>query len=92
MTASAKAVTFTVQVETKNQEDGDNSATELLVSPQSITLTAGSFTKFNAGEDLDSGSQGIKELVRFKYVIKTETANTIAMVHFRMLNPSWLSN
>ena len=34
----------------------------------------------------------MKELVRFEYVLKSETANVLANVHFRMLNPSWLSN
>ena len=89
---SSEASTLTVQVETKNSTDGDNDATDLLGTPEDITLTTGTTTKFDAGAGLDSGSQGFKELYRLKYLFKSASANALAMVHFRELDVSWLSN
>ena len=85
--------TFSVQVQTKNSEDADMDAVDLLVSPQAITLsTDEGITSFNAGAKLsDTGNQGMKALVRFKYIVKAKN-NGRAWVHFRMLNPAWRSN
>jgi hypothetical protein len=85
--------TFTVQVQTKNAEDSDMDAVDLLVSPQSIGLgTDEGVTSFSAGAKLsDTGNQGMKALVRFKYMVKAK-ADGRAWVHFRMLNPAWRSN
>ena len=80
-----------MQVETKNAEDSDKEAIELLATTETITLTAGTITKFEAGANLDSANQGMQELVRFVYILTAQTG-TQAWVHFRMLNPSWLSN
>ena len=57
-----------------------------------MSLTAGDFTKFNAGAALDSANQGFKDLYRFEYVLSSETADVLALVYFRMLEPSWLTN
>ena len=90
--AGANISAFTIQVQTKNKDQSDMSAASLLSTAQSITLTAGSYTKFNAGASLDSTTdQGVLELVRFCYKVKAQSGK-LAWVHFRMLNPSWLSN
>lgn len=85
--------TFSIQVQTKNAEDSDLDAVDLLGSPQSITLgTDENITNFQAGAKLsDTVNQGMKALVRFKYIVKSKV-NGRAWVHFRMLNPAWRSN
>jgi len=83
---------FTIQVQTKNAEDSDMSAVDVGTGA-SITLgTDEKVTNFEAGGKLSSATdQGFKELVRFQYTVKAKT-NGRAWVHFRMLNPAWLSN
>jgi hypothetical protein len=84
--------TFTIQVETKNQEDSDKDAVDV-GSAATITLgTDENITSFERGASLSDGAaQGMKELVRFKYTVTARTSGR-AWVHSRMLNPSWLSN
>ena len=43
------------------------------------------------GASLDSANQGMQDLVRFKFTLAA-VATKHAWVHFRMLNPTWLSN
>ena len=89
---ASKIDSFKVQVQTKNKEDADKDAVDLLGTAQSITLTAGAYTKFNAGASLDSTTDaGFLELVRFMYIPKAD-AGKLAWVHYRMLPPSWLTN
>lgn len=84
---------FKILVETKNSDQGDNSATELN-GPNGETITLGTVYNrhdFDVGDDVDGGTQGCLELVRFKYIVDGP-ASGIGWVHFRMLEPQWLTN
>ena len=47
---------FSVQVQTKNSEDSDKDAVDLLGTAQAVTITAGTITSFEAGAGLDSAA------------------------------------
>jgi hypothetical protein len=78
---SSGAVTMACQVETKNNEDPDSSATNLGASI-SVTTTAGAVTKANRS--------GALELVRYKITITGTSA--LQWVHFRSNPPIWQPN
>ena len=87
---------FEITVQTKNTEDSDKDQ----VSPaggtsNSITLSTETLTKFNVGAKLsDTTNLGFKELYRYKYFVdggESDPGGT-GFVHFRMLNPAWLTH
>src|SRR5262252_9015983 len=84
---------FVIDVQTKNTDESDKT----VVNPNSgasnsITLTANTVTNFQVGAALTSTALlGFKELVRFKYGITASGAGN-GWVHFRILNPAWLTN
>lgn len=85
---------FKITVETKNVDDSDKD----VVTPQggglqTITLASPPvLTTWEVGANLSSGNTGFLELVRFKYWLISETSDVEPWVHFRMLNPIWLTN
>jgi hypothetical protein len=90
---------FEITVQTKNSEDSDKDAvTPKDGSSVSITIaTTETITKFNVGAKLSATGAtdvGFKELFRYKYEVAgpTEGASGNGFVHFRMLNPGWLTN
>lgn len=84
---------FQISVQTKNSEDSDKDATAPQGgSAQNMTLTQLALTTWEVGANLSSANAGFKELVRFKYEVVSLTASTEPWVHFRVLNPLWLSN
>lgn len=95
--ATTNIAEFLIDVQTKNSEQSDNEQDTF--SPangasNSITLTSNTATKFTVGAALNStASNGILELVRFRYqIIADEGFSGRGFAHFRMLNPSWLTN
>jgi hypothetical protein len=80
---------FKITVETKLREDDDNSRVTV-GSFESISLSAG-IHKFKRGATVASGHSGLKELVRYRLDLETNT-NQLGWVHFRVLNPTWLAN
>ena len=82
-----------VEVQTKNSEQDDGNAVTLGTT-SGVQGVVGD-TPWAAGADLLSGGvTGLLELVRYQYTI---TAGKSAQghasgVHFRMLNPGWLSH
>lgn len=86
---------FSVTVQTKNSEESDKDA----VAPQggadnAITPATETVTKFNVGAKLSSTTDlGFKELMRYKFKV-TAASGTGAngFVHFRMMNPAWLTH
>lgn len=83
--------TVKVEVETKNSEQDDDSAT-LMSGGGSGTLSTAGRTAFSAGASIEQGSTnaGLLELSRYKItVIGTDAGDG---VYIRMLNPSWLSH
>lgn len=81
-------------IETKNTEDDDKDA---LTSFASVTISSFSSlparTKLVAGASLDSTTtdSGFRELVRYRYTLDSSSSDG-GFIHFRMLNPAWLSN
>jgi hypothetical protein len=95
---SAGLESFRITVQTKNPEDSDKDA----VTPKdggsvniAITTTE-TITKFNVGARLSATGAtdvGFKELFRYRYDVEgPEGATGNGFVHFRMLNPGWLTN
>jgi hypothetical protein len=90
---------FDVTVQTKNSEDSDKDA---VVPKDGANVSIGistteTITKFNVGAKLSATGAtdvGFKELFRYKYdVTGPETPGAAnGFVHFRMLNPAWLSH
>jgi hypothetical protein len=86
---------FKISVETKNSEDSDKDQSAFTPQgggAQTMTLTALALTTWEVGADLGSSNNGFLELVRFKYQLISATASTEPWVHFRILNPVWLTN
>lgn len=85
---------FAITVQTKNTEDSDKDA----VAPNggtsnAITLTTETVTKFNVGGKLSSSTDlGFKEMFRYKYELNNSEIGGTGFVHFRMLNPAWLTH
>ena len=85
---------FSIDVQTKNSEDDDavgNNASNKLVT-QAITLTANTRTPITAGSSLGAATDRFEELYRFKISLQAQENTRGGFVHWRMLNPSWLSN
>lgn len=85
---------FKIAVQTKNSEQSDKDQSTFV--PQSggattMTLTTNSQTRWQVGANLDSANNGFLELVRFKYQVKADSGKH-GWVHFRMLDPQWLTN
>lgn len=89
-------LSFAVSVQTKNSESSDKDAGTFVPNNganNAITLSAGTITTFTVGAALDdTANNGFLELVRFVYTLYDETAGSRPWVHFRMLNPIWLTN
>lgn len=84
---------FRILVQTKNSEDSDKGAiTPQGGTAQTMSLTALALTTWEVGANLSSANTGFLELVRFKYELVSATAGTEPWVHFRILNPVWLTN
>ena len=81
---------FEVEIQTKNSEDSDKDSTNL--GTNSVTLTDGLVTTFSEGAALGSSSAAFKELVRYQYKLQLSEFASFGWVHFRMLDPSWLTN
>lgn len=87
---------FKITVETKDSESSDKDSGTVV--PQGgannvITATANVITTFSVGAPLDStANNGFLQLVRFKYTLSTAVEGSRPWVHFRMLNPIWLTN
>lgn len=93
--ASAGVDTLEITVETKKPESDNTAANILDVAggAASISLTADSTTPFERGLPVDGtgSTQGFLQLVRFKYVLTSDT-DFRGWVHFRMLNTTWDSD
>jgi hypothetical protein len=90
---------FKVSVQTKNSEDSDkDAATPKDGANVSIGIsTTETITKFNVGAKLSATGAtdvGFKEIFRCKYdVTGSESVGAgNGFVHFRVLNPGWLTN
>lgn len=87
---------FTVTVQTKNSEQSDKDAANPAGGASNvITLSTETLTKFNVGAKLsDTVNDGFKELYRYKYSVTGALAIGAGngYVHFRMLNPSWVTH
>lgn len=83
--------TLQIYVQTKNTEN-DNTLANIkdVGSAFSVTLTAESVSTFERGIKIDGSetTQGLLELVRYKYVL-TASASAKNWVHLRMLDPTW---
>lgn len=85
---------FSILVQTKNSED-DDAAAVAFGTAQTITRgTAYKVTAWDVGTTVDGTGAGMKELVRFKYIVEgpTTPGSIMGWVHFRMLAPQWLTN
>ena len=83
---------FSITVQTKNEEDSDKSASvPLNGGPITMTVTALAETSFAVGGSFSAGA-GFLELVRFKYDLVNTTGTADPWVHFRILAPNWLKN
>lgn len=86
---TADVNSFDVGVETKASEESDGSAVALASEP--ITLTANTRTSFEVGSGL--AGAGFKDLVRFRYDLAWNGSGVdLGYLHFRMLNPAWLTD
>ena len=84
---------FKISVETKNADQSDKEViTPQGGSAQAMTLTALALTTWEVGASLSSGNTGFLQLVRFKYELISTSGSVEPWVHFRLLNPLWLSN
>ncbi len=87
---------FDITVQTKNSDQSDKDATPpYLGADKPVTLSTETRTDFSVGTKIsDTVNAGFKELYRYKYIVTGDigvgTGN--GYVHFRMLNPSWLTN
>ncbi len=84
MKTSATGWVFNVEIETKNAEESDASAT-LLSSFQ--VLNTGTFRGAATGTGV---ATGCRELVRYKFYIRGATSEQ--WIHFRMNPPIWQPN
>jgi hypothetical protein len=86
---------FKIKVQTRKAEDDNLSATIKEVgTAETVSLgSADSVHTFARGNTIDGpgSGQGFLELVRFVYKVKSNSGNR-GWVHFRMLNPGWLTN
>ena len=81
--ASGALTTFTCQVQTKNNEDTDSSATSVGSAIAIGTSTTQSVTTMAA-------RSGFKELVRYEYNVVGSSATR--WIHFRSNPPIWQPN
>ena len=79
----AGAATLTVAIQTKNQEDAD------VVSTAAVGGTIAASAAIGAAAVGTVTGSGLKELVRFIYVVNGTSAQ---WVHFRVLPPAWRMN
>ncbi len=78
--------------QTKNSESDDQVAAGSVVQlTTSGAVTSEIVKSWFAGSTETGDSSGCLELVRFKYVLSL-SSGTHALVHLRMLNPSWASD
>jgi hypothetical protein len=84
---------FKISVQTKNLEQSDKDvSTPQGGGAQTMSLTALALTTWEVGANLSSGNTGFLQLVRFKYELISATGSGEPWVHFRLLNPVWLTN
>jgi hypothetical protein len=87
---TADLQSFTITAQTKAVED-DDSAASAVGGAKTVTLTNDTRTSFPRGTGVTGG--GFQDLVRFKYVIKQASSpSDLGYVHFRMLNPAWITD
>ena len=92
---TSNLTSFTVTVQTKNSRQSDKDASNPAGGAANpITLTTETVTKFNVGAKLsDAVNDGFKEWFRYKYQLTGPlSVGTDGYVHFRMLNPAWLTH
>jgi hypothetical protein len=80
-------MTLTWNVQTKNSEEADASAMELMVSPQTATTSGLKYSDDGGNLEVD----GLKELYRYLFATGI-TASTTEWVNFRELAPAWELN
>lgn len=81
---------FGVTVQTKNTEDADPGTgltSEMVVNP----VTAGTHNSV-VGATLPGATAGALELVRYRFRLEVAGTTADGWIHFRMLNPTWLTN
>lgn len=81
--------TLSWNVETKNSEDTDASATALMASDQAETSTGVKYSKDGGGST--TPLDGCKELYRYRFATGSGYSVT-EWVNFRELAPSWQTN
>ena len=72
---------FLIKVQTKNQEETDGAATDIATFP---TIDAVGVVVAQAS--------GLKELIRYKYLVSSDPPSGSEWVHFEMLDPAWRDN
>jgi hypothetical protein len=86
---------LSIGIETKKAEDADpayttSTGTNLVKYEEISSVTVG-IHKFRAGANLDTAG-GLLDLVRYRFDLGVTSSETDGWIHFRMLNPAWLTN
>ena len=81
LAVSSGFLQFTVTVQTKDRDQLDGSASNVVTL---APLTA-------VGDSVAQGT-GLKELVRYKYMVGSDPLSGVERVHFEMLDPMWREN
>ena len=90
--ASVELNFFKIQVQTKKQEDDNESGVVKSVGALA-TMSAGvtPFLRGNLIDASEAATQGFLDLIRFVYTVKSNSTKR-GWVHFRMLDPTWESD
>lgn len=89
----SSAASLELGIQTKNSEDDNQTGTGGVVTIKTQTFTASGTVLAGCdvkGALLNSSTEGLKELVRFRYILSGSGSQE--WMHFRMLSPSWIGD